>query len=362
MSESIDIVFSFDTTGSMSACISQVRRNVASTVERLFRDIPGLRVGVIAHGDYCDGPRAITVMDLSADKRQIVEFINKVPSTHGGDAPECYELALNVARTLSWSAGKNKAVVLIGDEVPHPPTYPENKKRLDWENEARLLTEAGIHVHAVQALARGHATSFYRKLAAVTGGCHLQLDQFSHVTDLLLAICYRQQGPEQVQRYVDEVQRRGTGVDRAIVESFSTLTGKRYAPAVEKFGSKPSLMAVPPGRFQVLDVDSDCSISDYVRSNDLKFKVGRGFYEFTKPVKVQDHKEVVLMDRTTGDMFSGTEARRMLKLPDSGTVSVRPDVAREVLRDYVAFVQSTSTNRKLLGGTKFLYEIEEWTR
>src|SRR5579859_2754011 len=35
----VDIVFSFDTTGSMAPAITQVRRNVTQTVQRLFNQI-----------------------------------------------------------------------------------------------------------------------------------------------------------------------------------------------------------------------------------------------------------------------------------------------------------------------------------
>jgi hypothetical protein len=30
------------------------------------------------------------------------------------------------------------------------------------------------------------------------------------------------------------------------------------------------------------------------------------------------------------------------------------------LEKYVVFVQSTSNNRKLMGGSRFLYEVEDW--
>ena len=50
-------------------------------------------------------------------------------------------------------------------------------------------------------------------------------------------------------------------------------------------------------RFQVLDVDERCDIRSYVQKNGLIFKTGRGFYEFTKPEKVSDKKEVVLVDK-----------------------------------------------------------------
>lgn len=52
-----------------------------------------------------------------------------------------------------------------------------------------------------------------------------------------------------------------------------------------------------PSRFQVLDVDTKCDIRTFVQNNSLIFKTGRGFYEFTKPEKISDKKEVVLIDK-----------------------------------------------------------------
>ena len=95
--------------------------------------------------------------------------------------------------------------------------------------------------------------------------------------------------------------------------------------------------------------------------NGLQFKKGRGFYEFTKSVTVQPYKEVVLLDNTTGAMFSGDDARTMIGLPamdTGGNVQLHPGP----LPGFTAFIQSTSVNRKLLAGTKFLYENEDWDR
>jgi hypothetical protein len=49
---SYDVVFSFDTTGSMSQCIGEVRRKVKQVISRLFQEIPGIKIGIVAHGDY----------------------------------------------------------------------------------------------------------------------------------------------------------------------------------------------------------------------------------------------------------------------------------------------------------------------
>jgi hypothetical protein len=203
----------------------------------------------------------------------------------------------------------------------------------------------------VQALGRSHATPFYKELAHKSGGFHLGLDQFAHITDMILAICMKQASDDKLQAYEREVAGQGR-MHRGMSRMFDTMM-KREARASS---ATVDLSAVPPGRFQVLDVDTDCAIRDFVTENGLRFKKGRGFYEFTKTETIQATKEVVLMDRKTGDMWSGGRARAMLGLPEGTSARVRPSC----LDKYFVFVQSTSVNRRLIGGTRFLYEIEDW--
>lgn len=350
-----DVVFSFDTTGSMAACISQVRRQLQDTIKTLFRDIPDLRIGVIAHGDYCDappvGPYVIRTLDLTTNQAQLLKFVQDTPSTFGGDADECYELVLHDARSLTWRAGVPRVLAVIGDANPHGPSYPQNTKRLDWRNELDLLTESQIKVYGVQALNRSESQKFYSEVARRTGGFHLQLNQFADVEQLIMAVCYKQAGDPQLRQYVDNLQSAGR-INRSTAQMYGTLLGEK-APIVEFKAA--GLHAVPPGRFQVLDVEKDIGIKDFVLRNGAVFKTGRGFYQFTTKVLVQEHKEVVLVDKRSGDMFSGDRAREMIGVPAGTRGKVSPGEGD--LGGYDAFIQSTSPNRKLLGGTKFLYEI-----
>jgi hypothetical protein len=355
--EPIDVLVSFDTTGSMYPCLTQVRRNVEKLVNRLFKDIPGIRIGIIAHGDYCDaGSTYVTEMlDICEDQGKIVDFIKHVEPTGGGDAPECYELVLHEARSAAWSGGKSKVLVMIGDDVPHGPTYPGNIKNLNWRNELELLLEAGINVYAVQALGRRHSTPFWQEVAEKTGGFHLQLNQFAYVRDMIMAVCFKQQGNEQLEQFEQELVSSGKmtrGVDGMIGTMLGRKESERFTTTVGALG------AVPGGRFQVLEVDRDVSIKDFVLEQGATFNKGRGFYEFTKRVKVQDYKEVILMDNKTGDLFSGDKSRQMAGIPIGVTANVSPGSG--ALAGYTCFIQSTSYNRKLLGGTKFLYEVEDW--
>lgn len=351
----VDLVFSFDTTGSMYPCLTQVRRRVRETAARLFRDIPGIRIGITAHGDYCDARSSYVTshMHLSPHAEPICHFIETVGATGGGDAPECYELVLHEARAFAWRHDATKVLVLIGDDVPHPPA--QNPRRLNWRDEVQALAELGVVTYGVQALGRRHATPFYQELARLSGGYHLSLDQFSAVTDLLLGICYRQTGEEQLAQYADEVQRAGR-LSRSLARAFGTMSG-RIAVTDEVYSS--DLRAVYPSRFQVLDVDRDCSIREFVEGQGLTFRAGRGFYEFTKAETIQAGKEIVLVRRDgSGQMFTGPAARDLLGLPHGLTARMRP----AALAEYRVFVQSTSYNRKLVGNTGFLYEVEDWDR
>ncbi len=354
--EGIDVAISFDTTGSMYPCLTQVRRNVEATVRRLHRDIKGLRIALIAHGDYCDARDTYVtkVFDFSSDVEKTCAFIRNVGKTFGGDSPECYELVLNQARALSWQAGKSKVLVVIGDDVPHDPSYSANTKRINWRNELKLLLEAQIHVYGVHAMPgiRTHSKWFYEEIARVTKGYYLTLDQFDAINDIIFAICYKQSGDPQLRAFQEEV-RSARRMNRNMASVFSTLGG--ITIVVEKHDD---LVPVPAGRFQILRVDGNQAIKDFVEEQGLSFKKGRGFYEFMKTETIQERKEVVLMDDVTGDMFSGDKAREMIGLPYGMRGNIRPTT----LPGFTIFVQSTSYNRKLIGGTRFLYEVEDWDR
>jgi Mg-chelatase subunit ChlD len=288
----VEVVFSFDTTGSMYPCLTQVRRKIQEATERLFKEAPNIRIGIIAHGDYCDERSSYVIksLDLTNDKSKIVKFVEEVGPTGGGDAPECYELVLRDCQKLSWTAGYNHALVLIGDDLPHEKGA--NPHGISWQEEAKRCGEQGILIYAVQALNRNYAARFYTTIAQSSGGVHLNLDQFSAVTDLLIAICYRERAPEQLEifekgscrffafegrkyhliadsfLYATEVIAQGR-YNRGVRKMFDAMIGRSSIATTDK----ENLNAVTPGRFQVLNVDRDCAIKDFVQENGAAFKV-----------------------------------------------------------------------------------------
>jgi hypothetical protein len=359
-----DVVISFDSTGSMNPAISEVRRKVESFITTLFDSVDGLRIGIINHGSYCDGDRLIDIHDLTTDKNSLVNFLRNTRNTAGCDMSHAsYEYVFMRAKTLDWQA-PSRALIMIGDCEPHPVGYRIDHTRrstIDWAHEVhQLIDTLNVKIYPIQALNRRQHTHFYNALAKMSSTPKLDLMQFSDVAEYLTAVIYAQNSNEHVEKYAEQLQTEGL-FNRNIATMFNTLLGtSQYIPAGNNFsttrytGDKSDLREVDPARFQVLHVDSDTPISDFVRATGATFKIGRGFYQLSKSETVQERKEVVLVDKKTGDMWSGTAARDLIGLPYGQRGTVRPTYGF----DYDVFIQSTSANRKLMGNTKFLYEAK----
>ena len=125
-------------------------------VSELLGMVPHLRIGIMAHGDYCDktgtgGYTLRRMYKLSSDPEEIHEFMSTCAATGGGDSDECYELVLQKAREMKWSKRAScKTLVLIGDANPHASTYVWDGKPIgiDWRAECAGLKKQGIKVCA----------------------------------------------------------------------------------------------------------------------------------------------------------------------------------------------------------------------
>lgn len=356
----LDLAISFDDTGSMSSVRRQVRQKAKELVESLSSSIPGIRFAVIIHNDYCDYPRHIFSLDFTDDVKKIVSFIERDSPCGGGDAPECYELALRTAKEFSWKA-ENRALVMIGDQVPQRvgythPRWPGGKVDIEWRTEAQELGELGVRIYGVQALGDRSSTSFYETISRLSNGIKLDLSQFQHIHTYINAIAYHQSG--QLEEYENSDASFNTNL--SLKNMFRKLRGGAGDSDTE---SKMALLS----KFQVMTVEEVQAIRDFVESMGCTFKKGRGFYQLIERTEdgkanseiIQANKEVIFVDKETGEANDNTEwCRKKLGVPFGVKGTVRPLQIPEVMDKYEIFVQSNSVNRKLDPGTKFLYELE----
>lgn len=358
MSDELDLCISFDDTGSMYTVRSQVRSNINSLVDRLFDDIPKLRIGIIIHNDYCDMPRHIFTQDFTSDKDKIKKFVNQNSPCGGGDAPECYELALHEATKMSWKSDR-RAMVMIGDEVPHHVgyRYGSHTNNLDWKVETKALAAMDVKVYGVQALGRRSSNFFYDGISTMTEGIKLDLSQFQHIPTYINAIAYHQSGQLETYRSSDPA----FNTNFALKNMFAKLAGGMGTLSADKI----ELLS----KFQVMKVETDgeMTIRDFVESNGLTFRKGKGFYQLIERTVdgkanseiIQADKEVLFVDKETGETFADTNwCREKLGVPYGMKATVRPLSMPTVMDKYEIFIQSNSYTRKLDPGCKFLYELE----
>lgn len=100
----------------------------------------------------------------------------------------------------------------------------------------------------------------------------------------------------------------------------------------------------------VSSYEDGTSLKERITSQGLKFKRGCNFYQLTKKETIQANKSILLMDKADpSKVYGGDEARSLLGLPNYTLPVVPGDHGK-----WIIFVQSNSTNRKLVAGTKVL--------
>ncbi|ESO94233.1 hypothetical protein LOTGIDRAFT_232476 [Lottia gigantea] len=221
----VEVAFSFDTTGSMYAYLDTVRQNLKQACSRLIADIPNIRISLIAHGDYCDqSTYVIRMVDLTSDVQELVTFAKDVPSTSGGDTPECYEWVLRKSQSLDWAEDSAKALVVIGDSPPHEMDHTD--QRIDWHDDLDVLTGMGVKVYGVHAGGSVESKFFYQELADRSGGSYLPLKNFDVITDMFLAVCYNESDENHLEEFVQEIENTGE-MTEAKREIFTSLKSEK---------------------------------------------------------------------------------------------------------------------------------------
>lgn len=113
-----------------------------------------------------------------------------------------------------------------------------------------------------------------------------------------------------------------------------------------------ALTPLSPNNYLMLPVTEKVQIRSHVLTHGHQYVSGRAYYELSKRESIQPQKSVAVVDRKTGQVYTGPQARRILGLPDM-EVKVRPDYNP----DYKIFIQSTSVNRNLVAGTQLLWML-----
>ena len=143
----LDIVLCFDSTGSMSGEIDQVKRNIERIGTTLTTLVPKARISVCTYRDL--GDEYVTKgLPLTNSIQDVHDYLSRISAGGGGDHPEA------VDEGMYWSLNQNnfrpnarKVILVFGDAPPHPDKL---KRCLDLAGEFRNEQRNRQHGHLPQ--------------------------------------------------------------------------------------------------------------------------------------------------------------------------------------------------------------------
>jgi hypothetical protein len=152
---------------------------------------------------------------------------------------------------------------------------------------------------------------------------------------------------------------QSTKATTAAVDTFyaARSAGAKSTTAFYADASKVNLAALKDitnelSLYVVRPEEEGMEIRNFILTKRMACLKGSAFYQLTKTeARVGHDKMIIVRDQATGKMFSGKEAREMIGLPTDRNARLHPGDHK----NYDLFIQSFSTNRKLVGGTGVLY-------
>ena len=187
--QGFDLVLVFDTTGSMSSEIVNLRKHLVGIVRVLQKLIPNLRIGLVGYRDdssYVTRDFALTKMDVNGLARAVAWI--KALAAGGGTGSLAVAKGIEAATRMAWRPGVPRAVVVIGDDgdddaVPH--------RAMDL---ARAFSRQSAPASKVSAIAASHGSGSYRNFfyeLSKAGGGRFYHDRGQIMESILLTVIDR---------------------------------------------------------------------------------------------------------------------------------------------------------------------------
>ncbi len=176
----LDLVFVFDSTGSMSGVINETKTRIRNLVRVLDCLIPTekIRIGVVTYRDsrkydLDNWQYTVKARRLTNDLESVYTFLRRTEAYGGGDIPEAVYDGLRTAiGANNWRARAVRVIVVFGDAPPRPEddglerTY---KLVADWHRRGGIIS-------AIDTSGEGKLMPEFAEIARRGGGVSLFLE------------------------------------------------------------------------------------------------------------------------------------------------------------------------------------------
>lgn len=160
----VDIVFVFDTTGSMDDEIEGVKNTSIAFANKLRDSNRDFRLGLVAFGDEI---RSVDNRDgsLTADAEEFKRWVGRLRANGGDDGEEISLDALLEGSEMQFRSDAQKILLLITDAAPHERGDGTRFSRTTAGETATTLKENGFTVYTV-----AYDDGRFRQIVGDTGG------------------------------------------------------------------------------------------------------------------------------------------------------------------------------------------------
>lgn len=179
----LDVVIAFDSTGSMSGEINEVKAQIHKIGTTMLTLVPKTRISLCTYRDKGDA-YVVKGIPLTSDIRQLEYFLKGIEAGGGGDHPE------GVQEGIKWSIENNKfrpsarkIILVFGDAPPHADDQPQCLKLAKSFREQ----DKGV-ISTVTCRARSPMPEFYAIADAGGGEAFLATDSRQIVSQLVILV------------------------------------------------------------------------------------------------------------------------------------------------------------------------------
>jgi pSer/pThr/pTyr-binding forkhead associated (FHA) protein len=208
----LEIVFVFDSTGSMTRTIRETKNTISQMLSVLRELVPDARVGIVTYRDR--GARedyVVREVPLGADFWRVSNFMQFGGAEGGGDRPEDVRAGLRAAFAQPWSRGARRVVVLAGDAPPHAEDFSKLLAEVrHFAGDGRSF----LHTLVTSPVSAGQDThrDFSEIASAGKGSCE-DLVAHDRVLQRVLTLAFGSQFDRDVDSVLRAVDERSARVD-----------------------------------------------------------------------------------------------------------------------------------------------------
>ncbi len=179
----LDIMITFDSTGSMSGEIAQVKRQISRIGDTLVKLVPKTRIGLCTYRDEGE-TYEVKGLPLTNDMQQVQIYLEDVFASGGGDQPEAVHQGLSwPMENTEFRPRARKVILLFGDAPPH-----QKDKRECLRLAADFSAQQGGIVSTVTCRSQVRIPEFV-EIAQMGGGeAFLTSDERQIMTQLLVLV------------------------------------------------------------------------------------------------------------------------------------------------------------------------------